>query len=307
MTRAGRQHGTRWLLALVLGVAALSCGTDDAADDRIDDTAEADAERDAAADATTERDDDGASTEGSSSTGVDLDRADAEAVSLAFVRLVLDGDDPTALVAEDGDAVLRDQADQLVAIVDGAPVDLSPGDITSYGFDPSASPACGEIGAGQLGCAVVLGGTPMMVLVELRDLGADGLAVDGLSYEIPGGVVDGTAPVSPVQRFVSPSGNIVCAIDTDHATCQILDHAFQPPARPDECASAWGDQLTVDRSGAGFACHDADLRPDAPVLAYGDRAASGDVECHSAPTGMTCRHRPSGHGFTLRRAAYETF
>ncbi len=45
--------------------------------------------------------------------------------------------------------------------------------------------------------------------------------------------------------------------------------------------------------------------PGTPVLEYGETTTSGDFTCDSATSGVTCRHDPTGAGFTLARAGHQ--
>jgi hypothetical protein len=47
--------------------------------------------------------------------------------------------------------------------------------------------------------------------------------------------------------------------------------------------------------------------PHSPVLAYGTIRASGRFTCTSRTTGLTCRDRPSGHGFEVSRQRQRLF
>ncbi len=103
--------------------------------------------------------------------------------------------------------------------------------------------------------------------------------------------------------FSSPTGNIRCALTTEDARCDISDRAWQPPARPASCALTWGKGLRVTATSAQPVCAGGRVTGGAP-LAYGRSVASGDFRCSSGRDGVTCQHRPSGHGFTISRTGY---
>ena len=47
--------------------------------------------------------------------------------------------------------------------------------------------------------------------------------------------------------------------------------------------------------------------PSSPVLAYGKSRRFGRFTCTSRTTGLTCRDRRSGHGFTVSRERQRLF
>jgi hypothetical protein len=52
---------------------------------------------------------------------------------------------------------------------------------------------------------------------------------------------------------------------------------------------------------------DAAGGPSSPVLAYGKSRTFGRFVCTSRTTGLTCRDRPSGHGFEVSRQRQRLF
>ncbi|UNX55844.1 hypothetical protein MF406_06315 [Georgenia sp. TF02-10] len=110
--------------------------------------------------------------------------------------------------------------------------------------------------------------------------------------------------------FVTPSGNIACTIEAERALCGIADFDYDvPPAEAEACPGTLGHFLQVDADGAALVCDTSgqELGIDAdgvPVLDYGQERTTGAYTCTSSEEGVTCAHDPSGHSFTVRRAAY---
>lgn len=121
-----------------------------------------------------------------------------------------------------------------------------------------------------------------------------------------------TAPVAPpdnaeLTEFVLPSGNIWCEMTEDSATCAIGSFSFTPPDPPAGCTGIVGPVLVVTAAeGASTPCvPEVPPRPDdAPVLEYGQASTIGEMTCHSSRNGATCRHNPTGEGFSVARAGY---
>ena len=65
--------------------------------------------------------------------------------------------------------------------------------------------------------------------------------------------------------------------------------------------------FTLDRRHRGKRVHVTDAVPAGRVLPYGATAKLGPFRCRSRTTGLTCRSKPSGHGFKLARERQYTF
>ena len=65
--------------------------------------------------------------------------------------------------------------------------------------------------------------------------------------------------------------------------------------------------FTLDRRHRGRRVHVTDAVPAGRVLAYGRSVRLGPFRCRSRTTGLTCRSRPSGHGFALSRERQRVF
>jgi hypothetical protein len=127
--------------------------------------------------------------------------------------------------------------------------------------------------------------------------------VTGLGAAIPRSAAD------DVYSFSSPSGNIVCGISAESVTCDIGDHTYTPPPRPDICQGGWADRINLSADGPapGFGrCHtDTAIRPGLPILNYGDSVQRGSIVCSSAFDGITCATSATGHSFRISRESYE--
>ncbi|WP_341359512.1 hypothetical protein V5H98_17615 [Georgenia sp. M64] len=113
------------------------------------------------------------------------------------------------------------------------------------------------------------------------------------------------APPGAQQRasFVSPSGNIACSLGEGSATCTINDRTFADPAT---CGPG---PVTLVVGLGGDARSDCAAAPAAGngTLEYGQSATSGRFACTSEESGVTCWSTLSGRGFTVARAAIQTF
>lgn len=125
--------------------------------------------------------------------------------------------------------------------------------------------------------------------------------------------VASTVAVSPTAHaeltgFTSPSGNIGCILDAEHARCDIAERDWAPPPPPSDCPLDYGQGIVVQPGrGAWFVCAgDTALGGGAP-LAYGRSVSAGVLRCDSAESGMTCRDVEDGHGFTISRQGYQLF
>ncbi|WP_142282240.1 DUF6636 domain-containing protein [Mycobacterium sp. IEC1808] len=120
-----------------------------------------------------------------------------------------------------------------------------------------------------------------------------------------------TAHAEPYYAFQSPSGNVYCGLGQSDATtfaaCEIRDHTWPAPPRPNPCMGGWGDRISMRQGGAPqMSCHTDTLKdPSSPVLEYGQTRSLNSLECDSEASGMTCTDTSSGHYFRLSRDNYE--
>ena len=127
---------------------------------------------------------------------------------------------------------------------------------------------------------------------------------------------DATVPPSPtdptdLKVFRLPSGNIWCEMTDTSATCTILRFTYTAPDPPAGCSGTAGNVFTVVAGHeAKFACVGGEppaVPKGAPTLEYGQASTVGEMTCHSSTNGVTCRHNPSGVGFSMARAGYRLF
>lgn len=114
--------------------------------------------------------------------------------------------------------------------------------------------------------------------------------------------------------FQLPSGNIVCYLGpaaeggTNGAVgCEIGEHTYAPPPRPQTCHLGWGDRFYLAQgSPVTVSCHGDTLRTgNPPTLDYGETAFSGAIRCGIEETGVTCTDNSTGHFFRLSTGSYQ--
>jgi hypothetical protein len=114
-----------------------------------------------------------------------------------------------------------------------------------------------------------------------------------------------------VANFLSPTGNLGCAIAGGVARCDIATRSWTPPARPSSCSSQvdYGQGIQIGKSGgATFVCAgDTTRSPGAPKLKYGTGTGVDGFVCVSREAGMTCTRATTGHGFTISAQGYKLF
>jgi hypothetical protein len=104
------------------------------------------------------------------------------------------------------------------------------------------------------------------------------------------------APADAKQRaFHTPSGNIACLYRSGGPLLRCDVHSLNDTA------------FTLDRLHRGKRVHVTDAVPAGKVLSYGATIRLGPFRCRSRRTGLTCRSKPSGHGFKLSRERQYTF
>lgn len=104
--------------------------------------------------------------------------------------------------------------------------------------------------------------------------------------------------------FATPSRNIFCWLDDEHADCEIADRSWTPPPRRPSCDLSWGSRLVLDRGGADFLCYGDTLSTAPNVLAYGETVSRGTLSCSVDTEGLTCSTADRSHGFFLSRSRY---
>jgi uncharacterized protein DUF6636 len=108
--------------------------------------------------------------------------------------------------------------------------------------------------------------------------------------------------------FVTPSGNIGCAVTGTNARCDIGDRSWTPPPKPATCQLDYGNGAVVDGTGARLSCAgDTLLHATTALLPYGHGVRDGQVLCVSQATGVRCEYVRTGHGFLLAKEGYTLF
>ncbi|BBX90966.1 hypothetical protein CQY21_26395 [Mycolicibacterium boenickei] len=113
-------------------------------------------------------------------------------------------------------------------------------------------------------------------------------------------------------KFVTPSGNIWCLTSrgSDSANgvvCEIRDHTYTAPPKPEDCHLDWGDRVSLKPGSAPVVhCHgDTIFDAGMPTLSYGQTRWAGPIKCEAQPSGVTCTDTPSGHFFRISRESLE--
>jgi hypothetical protein len=134
--------------------------------------------------------------------------------------------------------------------------------------------------------------------------GGDAPPADGAADPAPA-----PPPPPPATLFVSPSGNIWCAISEAGARCDIAEKTWDAGAPPDSCTlPVWGPGVVVDGNGPKIVCGNGSLvGGGGGTLEYGRDVTVGDFVCASSEAGMRCLQSSSGRGFSLSRRAYTFF
>jgi hypothetical protein len=116
------------------------------------------------------------------------------------------------------------------------------------------------------------------------------------------------SPASAFVGFVSPSGNIGCALSKSGVRCDIGKKKWQPPPKPADCDLDWGYGLDLGRHGRPhFICAGDTTLGFTRKLPYGESIRRGRFRCHSGMEGMRCVNLRNRHGFLLSRERYARF
>ena len=106
------------------------------------------------------------------------------------------------------------------------------------------------------------------------------------------------APASArLQRFQTPSHKIACGYETSdrELRCDVL------------YLNDVGFRLQSKGKGKRIQITDTVADPKARVLSYGTSRDYGPFRCTSRRSGLTCKTRANGHGFTLSRKNQKVF
>jgi len=120
-----------------------------------------------------------------------------------------------------------------------------------------------------------------------------------------------TAHAGVPPSFQTPSGNILCWIADDAATCRIIDYTYVA-APADACSSpGFANGFWLDEGKP------AELRcsPEPPgtysglrahtTLDYGQTRSVGVMTCASEASSVTCTDTSTGHFFRVSRDSYQ--
>lgn len=121
-----------------------------------------------------------------------------------------------------------------------------------------------------------------------------------------------TAQAGVPPSFQTPSGNIMCWIAENAATCGIVDYTYSERQRPSDCSSdEWPSTFWLSEGEpASVNCSDSPpgtregLRTHT-TLDYGQTKSVGVMTCASEVSGVTCTDTSTGHFFRVSRDSYE--
>ncbi len=157
----------------------------------------------------------------------------------------------------------------------------------------------GDQAAGEL--------VPATTLPSIPDPAATPVEGEGTTPAPPAATTP-AAPVVPVTSFVSPSGNIACAISEQFARCDVAEKVWDPGAPPADCALVYGAGVLVDAAGPRVTCAAESLvGSGGGTLEYGRDVTVGDFSCASSEAGMRCAQASTGLGFSVSRRAFTFF
>lgn len=123
-----------------------------------------------------------------------------------------------------------------------------------------------------------------------------------------GALTLGAATSGAAVYFHSPSGNIGCGVSRQGARCDIAEHDWKTPRKPNSCKFDWGYGLTVGKHGDGsFFCGSDSVLDLGSSLGYGKSIRRGRFKCVSRTDGMRCVNVRNKHGFKLSRAHASRF
>jgi hypothetical protein len=114
--------------------------------------------------------------------------------------------------------------------------------------------------------------------------------------------------------FQSPSGNIRCHLDEQHALamCQIRDFTYPAPAAAVACPTGAepGSDFRLDQGGPAslpcrYAALDSGYSGAWPTLDYGQTRSQGTITCASEQAGIRCTDSSTGHFFLVSRNSYQ--
>jgi len=116
-----------------------------------------------------------------------------------------------------------------------------------------------------------------------------------------------TAHALTTPSFQTPSGNIMCWVGDNFASCDVTNHTYAAP--PGHCALAqnfdWRNFMLQKGTSPELRCSRPEDLPTAMTLDYGQTYSVGVMTCHSETSGVTCTDNSTGHFFRVSRESYQ--
>ncbi|MFT4298215.1 MAG: hypothetical protein QM597_01040 [Aeromicrobium sp.] len=114
------------------------------------------------------------------------------------------------------------------------------------------------------------------------------------------------------HAFATPTGNIVCFIDSEQDSwgCIIKQRTYTEPPGDEQCFTEFGNGFSSVQGGTpqvlcrGGVIAEAESG-EGPILPYGSTLTVGSVTCLSEKNGVTCVDQRSGHSLFISKARYE--
>ncbi len=95
---------------------------------------------------------------------------------------------------------------------------------------------------------------------------------------------------------------------TDGARCDIADHTWQAPPKPESFPTDWGNGISIGPNGtAQFVCAGDTVLGAGFVLRYGKFVRLGRFACRSRTDGVRCVNQSTSHGFLISRERVQRF
>jgi hypothetical protein len=131
----------------------------------------------------------------------------------------------------------------------------------------------------------------------------------------PGPAIASAASAVPAGNhgphyFETPSHNIGCYMDSKSVRCDIREHDWTAPPKPQYCIKAgvdWGGGVSVASHRASVVCAGDTTLGGPGLLGYGHSSRRGPFYCVSRTAGISCGNSDTSHGFFLSRASYRLF
>jgi hypothetical protein len=121
-----------------------------------------------------------------------------------------------------------------------------------------------------------------------------------------------TAQAGVPPSFQTPSGNVLCWVTDNAASCRVINHTYAVTPPPGDCTlPGWGNSFLLDQGKPPFLTCDSDpsgtyngLRTHT-TLGYGQKQSAGVMTCDSETSGVTCTDSSTGHFFRVSSDSYQ--